>query len=180
VVDLALWLMDNHEPRTVLGACHREIGLSGSPANRWGNWDPADFTVEDAAFGMVQMADGATLLIETSWALNTAYEADPALSLSGTRGGVDVWQDLRITEERAGKLVTTVPELGVGPEAQWQVACRDNVRNFVGAIQGREPLVVTARQALTVTRVLEAIYRSAEEGRAVHLNRDGAFAGASA
>ena len=39
--------------------------------NAWGDWDPKEFTVEDSAFGFITMENGATIVLESSWALNT-------------------------------------------------------------------------------------------------------------
>ena len=52
-----------------------------------GRVDPSEFEVEDSAFGYVKFKNGATVIIETSWALNIAESGGNLLC--GTKGGAD-------------------------------------------------------------------------------------------
>ena len=70
-LDLTLWMMDNYTPRMVVGTAYKKLGDQKNAGNAWGDWDPAQFTVEDAAFGFIVMENGATIVLESSWALNT-------------------------------------------------------------------------------------------------------------
>ena len=70
-LDLVLWMMDNYKPKAVLGRTYHKLSQTENAANAWGSWDPAKFTVEDSAFGMITMENGATIILESSWALNS-------------------------------------------------------------------------------------------------------------
>lgn len=70
-LDLTLWMMDNYKPKAVLGSTFKKLGNQTETGNAWGDWDPKEFTVEDSAFGFVTMENGATIILESSWALNT-------------------------------------------------------------------------------------------------------------
>ena len=48
------------------------------------------FQVEDSAFGFVVMEDGATIILESSWALNTLFVGEARTILHGTEGGADM------------------------------------------------------------------------------------------
>jgi predicted dehydrogenase len=162
-LDLALWLMNNYTPKTVLGATHHELARRSSSANAWGPWDPDAFTVEDAAFGMVQMADGATLFVEATWALNTLQEGEAQVVLCGTEAGADMADGLRLNGERAGRLYTLLPKFP-SRGTNWEAINLANVKNFVDAVRGDAPLVVKPEEALVVTQVIEALYRSSAAG----------------
>ena len=50
-----------------------------------GDWDPEKFTVEDSAFGFVVMENGTTIILESSWALNTLDVGEAKTTLCGTK-----------------------------------------------------------------------------------------------
>ncbi|MBU5583757.1 gfo/Idh/MocA family oxidoreductase, partial [Enterococcus sp. S181_ASV_20] len=71
-LDITLWMMDNYEPESVNGSVFHKLGsLPGADeGNMFGPWDTENFEVEDSAFGFIKMKDGATIFLESSWALN--------------------------------------------------------------------------------------------------------------
>ena len=90
-LDLTLWMMENYEPATVLGCTFDKIAKIGSSANIMGPWDPAKFEVEDAAFGLVKFTNGATVMVESSWALNMIVSNEAMTLLCGTKAGADMF-----------------------------------------------------------------------------------------
>ncbi len=60
-LDLTLWMMDNYKPKYCLGQTFHKLNKDTNQGNAWGNWDPEKFTVEDSAFGMVVMENGASI-----------------------------------------------------------------------------------------------------------------------
>lgn len=70
-LDMTLWIMDNYKPKYAVGTTYKKLNDQTDTANAFGDWDPKEFTVEDSAFGFVVMENGATIILETSWALNT-------------------------------------------------------------------------------------------------------------
>ena len=168
-LDLALWMMDNYEPRTVLGTAYRKLAEQGSQANLWGPWDPAKFTVEDSAFAMITMQSGATVWLESSWALNTLDADEAKVSLFGTKAGADMKKGLRVNGEEHGRLYTREIQMAgdFGGNPLPDDAAEQEARAWIEAIAyDREP-VVTAKQGLVVQQILEAVYESANKGQAV-------------
>jgi predicted dehydrogenase len=116
-LDLTLWCMNNYEPEMVVGSVYRKLGDRPNSANIWGSWDPAKFTVEDSAFGFIKFKNGATVSLETSWALNMLQLEEATCVLCGTVGGADMNgpnHSLRLNGEKYSKMYTTVPDLSVG------------------------------------------------------------------
>lgn len=173
-LDLTLWMMDNYKPKVVLGTKYHELSQRENAANAWGPWDPKQFTVEDSAFGMIVMEDGATIMLESSWALNSLEVDEAKCSLSGTEAGADMKNGLRINGEEFSRLYTKEIELSAGGVAfydgQAENAADIEMRSWIEAIdQDLEP-VVTPEQACVVSEILEAIYESARTGKAVYMN----------
>jgi predicted dehydrogenase len=173
-LDLTLWMMGNYEPKIVLGTTYHKLGKKANAANAWGPWDPEKFTVEDSAFGFIVMKNGATIILESSWALNTLEVDEAKCLLSGTEGGADMKDGLRINGERFGELYTTRVDLDGGGvdfyEGKAESAADLEARLWIESIIHDTEPVVKPEEALVVTRILEAIYQSAKTGQAVYLD----------
>ncbi|HKM17395.1 MAG TPA: Gfo/Idh/MocA family oxidoreductase [Limnochordia bacterium] len=172
-LDLTLWLMDNYEPKYVVGTVYRKLAENRDKAlaNSFGPWDPQEYTVEDSAFGFVVMKNGATVFLESSWALNTLEIGEAQTTLCGTLGGADMRNGLRINGQRFGKHFIETPQLGTGGVDFYQGESMDpnemEARVFYDAILEGKPLVVQPEEALLVTEILEAIYESGRIGKPV-------------
>ena len=172
-LDMTLWFMNNYKPKVVLGTKYHELSQRENAANAWGPWDPKQFTVEDSAFGMIVMENGATVMLESSWALNSLDIDEAKSSLSGTEAVADMKNGLRINGEKLSRLYTNEIELGTGGVAFYEGHSANapdvEMRKWIEAIdQDKEP-VVTPEQACVVSEILEAIYESARTGKAVYM-----------
>ena len=173
-LDLTLWMMDNYEPDYVVGTSYRELADNEdkAKANSLGPWDTDEFTVEDSAFGFIVMKNGATIVLESSWALNTLDKGEAQTTLCGTKAGADNRNGLRINGQKYGNHYVEEPDLGTGGVAFYkgekESAGDREARVFVEAILEDKELTVKPRQALVVTEILEAIYKSAEKGEPVY------------
>ncbi|MCY0887260.1 MAG: Gfo/Idh/MocA family oxidoreductase [Alicyclobacillaceae bacterium] len=173
-LDLTLWMMQNYKPRAVLGSTHHQLGKMENAANAWGSWNPAEFTVEDSAFGLITMQDGATIILESSWALNTLQTGEAKCSLSGTLGGADMVDGLRLNGERFGRLHETKVEIGRGGvdfyDSSEESPSDREARQWIESVMDNRDPLVKPREALVVTEILEAIYTSAQTGKAVYFD----------
>ncbi|MGM1045948.1 Predicted dehydrogenase [Paenibacillus uliginis N3/975] len=171
-LDLTLWLMDNYKPKSVMGTTFHKLGQRENAANAFGPWDPKEFNVEDSAFGFITMDNGATIILESSWALNVIETGEAKTVLAGTEGGADMKEGLRINGEKMSRLYETNIDLGAGGVAFYSGSAESDsdreARLWVEAVlEDKEP-VVKPEQAYVVTQILEAIYESAKSGKAVY------------
>ena len=146
-LDLTLWMMDNYKVKSVKGSTFKKLSDQKETGNPWGDWKPEEFTVEDSAFGFIQMENGATIILESSWALNTLDVGEAQTTLCGTKGGADMKDGLRLNYVDLGRQNIQKPDLNA-------------------VVNDKEPLV-KPEQALVVTEILEAIYKSAATGEQV-------------
>ncbi|MDO4293587.1 MAG: Gfo/Idh/MocA family oxidoreductase [Eubacteriales bacterium] len=170
-LDLTLWMMDNYEPEMAVGSVYRKLADQKDTGNAWGDWDPEIFTVEDSAFGFIKMKNGATIHLESSWALNTLEVGEAKTSLCGTKAGADMKDGLRINRVSYGRQCVEKPDFEAGGVAFFDGASEKPAdieqRIFYNAVVNGEPLTVQPRQALCVTRILEALYESGKSGKPV-------------
>lgn len=173
-LDLTLWMMDNYEPKSVTGSVFHKLGDRENAANAFGPWNPEEFKVEDSAFGFITMKNGATIILESSWAINMVEIGEARTMLCGTEGGADMTNGLRINGEKNSRLYDTKIDLGAGGVAFYDgkeenEAVREAKSWIEAIIEDKEP-VVKPEQALVVTEILEAIYESAKTGKAVYFD----------
>ena len=170
-LDLTLWMMDNYQPRMVVGNAYHKLSQRENAANAWGPWDPKQFTVEDSAFGFVTMQNGATIVLEASWALNTLDVREAQCTLCGTEGGADMIGGLRINGENLGRMYETKVDLSAGGVAFYSGASEKDyereARLWIEAVVNDTEPVVLPEQALVVSEILEAIYESSRTGKPV-------------
>lgn len=172
-LDLTLWMMDNYKPKAVLGSTFKKLGNQTETGNAWGDWDPKEFTVEDSAFGFVTMENGATIILESSWALNTLDVREAQTTLCGTLGGADMADGLRFNKVEWGKQCVQKPDLSGGGVAFYDGASSGDpaeveCAQWLNAVLNDKTPLVLPEQALVVTQILEAIYTSAKTGKAVY------------
>lgn len=173
-LDLTLWEMNNYEVESVMGSVYRKLADTKDAANAWGPWDPEKFTVEDSAMGFIKMKNGATIVLEASWALNSLDVDEAKTSLCGTKAGADMKDGLRINGERFSKMYVTKPDLEAGGVAFYDGSVKDakdvEAEQFYAALENGAKPTVLPEQALVVTEILEAIYTSAKTGKPVYFD----------
>ena len=173
-LDLTLWEMDNYEPRMVVGTTYKKLGDQRDTGNAWGDWDREKFTVEDSAFGFVVMKNGATIILESSWALNTLDIDEAKTTLCGTKAGADMRDGLRFNKADMGALTTIVPDLAGKGVAFFDAAGSQpqdvECAQWLDAVLNDTDPLVKPEQAIVVTRILEAIYTSAKTGQPVYFD----------
>lgn len=172
-LDLTLWMMDNYKPKYVVGKAYHKLSDKENAANAWGPWDPKEFTVEDSAFGFIVMENGATIFLESSWALNSLDVKEAKTTLAGTKGGADMNDGLTINGEDHGLLFDKKIELETGGVDFYEGTDNDpellEARSWIDAILNDTEPVVKPEEALVVTEILEAIYKSSDTGEPVYL-----------
>ncbi|MBC1484283.1 Gfo/Idh/MocA family oxidoreductase [Listeria sp. FSL L7-1509] len=173
-LDLTLWMMDNYKPKYVVGNSYHKLSEKENAANAWGSWDPKKFTVEDSAFGFITMENGATIVLEASWALNTLDVGEARTSLSGTEGGADMEDGLRINGEAYSQMYEKKIQLDADGvdfyDGEGEDPALIEAEQWLDAILNNTEPVVKPAQALVVTQILEAIYESAKTGKPVYFN----------
>lgn len=174
-LDLTLWMMNNYKPKYVVGNAYHKLSQTKNAANAWGPWNPEKFTVEDSAFGFITMENGASIILEASWALNTLDVGEAKTSLSGTKGGADMTSGLHINGEDRGLLYDREIELETGGVDFYDGTDEDpaylEAKSWIEAIINDTEPVVKPEEALVVTEILEAIYKSSELGEPVFFNK---------
>ncbi|MEM2929919.1 MAG: Gfo/Idh/MocA family oxidoreductase [Thermoproteota archaeon] len=161
-VDLTMYIMNFPKPKSAFGVLYTKFGNNLGLAKRgcWGGtWSPAEFEVEDNAFGMVKFRNDFTMLLETNWA--SFIDKDRfGVELLGTNGGAQL-DPFEIYKEIQGVRVTIRPQDPMPKADIYEM----RIQKFVQSVKEGRPLFSPAIEGLRVQAILEAICRSALEGR---------------
>ena len=151
-LDCIWWLMNSPRPVEVMGATYSHFKHLVP--------DNIKYDVDDATFAQIYFENGATIILETTWALN--LPGDSYIKVAGTKAGASLDPFTLYTEED-GK------ELDKPLEAPSINSFDEEVKHFVGCIvDGKEP-ISSAEQGIMLMQMLDGIYESAQKGRSVRI-----------
>jgi predicted dehydrogenase len=175
VLDIVMHLLGEPEITTVSAATYAEFGPRGR-GNMVGNdkmLASGTYEVEDLATAFLRGEHGLTLLLEASWATYSAADNAYGVTLYGTEGGAEIrsinygWEDtLRIYTDVADVPAEVKPQVTRG-EGHLKV-----VRDFVATIRSGDWSAHVGQEGLRRTRIIDACYASAMQGREVRLTDD--------
>ena len=172
-LDLTLYLMNNYEPEMVVGKTHKKLEHPEA-GNIWGDAGVSTTPLEEAACAFIRMKNGATILLETSWALNTAEPVEEgSCVLCGSKAGLSLKNNkLLINKVELGRQVKTEVDCSAGGVAFYdgaKVSPADaEARAWIDSIVNDTPTIVQPEQASVVSEILEAIYTSSKTGKPVY------------
>ena len=160
-LDLALWLMGYPEPVSASGSVYNVIAKEMAIKQK------KHYSVEDLACGLIKFDNGATLIIEASWALNINENEHMVTSLYGKKGGLiqkntegGYTFSAEIFTEEGGNLFTKKLDRTIGDVPS-------SFAEFVNSILEKRKPVATGEQGIKVMKILEGIYKSARTGKEV-------------
>ena len=178
-LDITLWCMNNYDVDSVSGSVFYKLGhlKQATEGNLFGPWDPETYEVEDSAFGFIKMKNGATINLEAAWAINMLDSREASTTLAGTLAGAEIRSgtsypknELIYNRGRNGQLmeetISAAGEVAFFGGSAGDPATVDNRQWLEAIINGTEPLV-KPEEALTVTKILDAIYQSAEQNKEI-------------
>ncbi|MEA3401122.1 MAG: Gfo/Idh/MocA family oxidoreductase [Armatimonadota bacterium] len=178
MLDLTLWLMGNPEPEMCMASTYSVFGPEMEALGPWGTPDPkGTFDVEDMAVGMLKFADGQTVMLEASWASRIKREWVYS-TLCGTEAGASLERvfaidgvdetaidTLELYTQEQGEAVDRVVKL----EPDEAMGRHTAVEHFVDClVEGQEP-ISPATDGLRIMKILDAMYKSADQGKAVKI-----------
>lgn len=176
LLDAALHLMGHPRVLRASGATYSTFGRRMKGYAHTDMWaGPPDFTgtcdVEDHATALLRCEGGATIELNATWAMNIPDESLPdGLAVFGDAGGCRFGlQDRRLTvaTEAHGAPADLTPHFKA--DEPGKQAWDSQARAFQKLLEhGGEP-IATAAQGRAVQAAIDAIYRSAGEGREVEV-----------
>jgi predicted dehydrogenase len=151
LLDLALWFADFPEPERVTAHMHRGKGAG---------------TVEDAMLVQMECAGGVTMSFDVNWNY-MGLEDRLWFEVMATAGNGQL-APLRVVKELNGRAVNVSPAGASAREIAYYQSHRAQLAHFIAVVSGAAKYEPPTEQ-IVVQRALEAIYKSAEEGKEIRL-----------
>jgi predicted dehydrogenase len=151
LLDLALWLADYPPPRRVWAHVNRPLGPN---------------SVEETALVTLECANGMACTFDLSW----SYVGDDDrwwFESISSRGSARL-APLRVVKELNGRPVDVSPMGAAARESTFIQSYRAELAHFVAVVRG-DSVYEAPTDQLTLHRILEAAYRSADEKCEVRL-----------
>jgi predicted dehydrogenase len=177
MIDLLFWLMGNPKVVAVSSMTYtkfgnRDEGLATSLADSGAplgvltprKYDYHEFDVEDMAAGFIRMENQATVAFKTSWAANVPQNMGYTMIL-GTEGGL-VLNPLTLVANMGSYQVNVTPRVPEDRKVEFSGHWVET-EHFIRALQGQEELMVKREEVLNVMKTLDALYKSADEGKEI-------------
>ncbi len=150
LLDLALWLADFPDPVRVSAHMDRT----------------SEHSVEDMMLVHLECANGISFSIDVSWAY-VGQEERWWFEVISSRGSARL-SPLRVVKELNGRPTNISPTGAAARESVFLQSYRAEIAHFIAVLNDEAAYDPPADQ-LKVMRVMEAIYKSAEEGREILL-----------
>ena len=179
MVDLAMYFMGYPEPDYVIGKTFDNFITDRSFKGPWGIPDNAKGTtdVESAAHGFVTFKTGQVLSLQVSWA-ELVKQEEVSVVFQGSKAGGKVERLFGkdgLDDTAIDTFEIYYQDNGKSIDKTLQVEpCEDmgrarSAQNFIATIEGKEKPLNTPDQALSLMRVIDAIYKSSETSQPVAL-----------
>ncbi|KAB2909809.1 MAG: Gfo/Idh/MocA family oxidoreductase [Ignavibacteriales bacterium] len=151
LIDVALWFLDFPVPTTVSTQ----------------NFSQHTKNIEDSSISMIRTAKGQLISIESSWTMLGEKDSFN-LEVYCTRGNAFI-NPLRITKVMDGQFVEMKPMVNDNRKIHFEKSYQNELNHFIGAINGHNPLLSSARDSASRLKLIEAMYLSAQKKTEVKL-----------
>ncbi|PJB00413.1 MAG: gfo/Idh/MocA family oxidoreductase [Ignavibacteriales bacterium CG_4_9_14_3_um_filter_30_11] len=152
LLDLALWLLDY--PKVEAISCQ--------------NFYQNTKNIEDSSISFLRCNNSRLVSLETSWSL-PMEKASHYFTVYGTNGYATL-NPFSVFKKYEDQYIEVGSSQTENSAILFQKSYLNELKNFIGAIRGINPLVSTGEEALERLRIVEAMYRSSAEHKEITLS----------
>ena len=171
-LDLTRYLMGNPKPVSVYAVMSDKLHRERAQLKTNVGWHPAGADpkkdicdVESNAVGIIRYDNGASTLLETSYALNC--EPRNERSLYGTKGGLCL-DTMKFYSEMNG-FMTDVQLKDLNTYYDNKDAFQYEIDHFVDCCVNKTECMSPAEDGVVIMKILDALYKSAATGKSVDI-----------
>lgn len=151
ILDLALWLLDYPEITSVSTQ----------------NFYHYTKNVEDTSINCIKCKNSAVVNMEVSWSL--PVEKDHFfLDVFGTKGSFSL-NPFKLYKKVENDYINLTPTMLDNPQVMFKKSYLNELKSFVGAIKGLNPVFSPGEEALHRMKIIESMYDSAEKKHEIKL-----------
>lgn len=151
ILDLALWLLNYPDITSVATQ----------------NFNHYTKNVEDTSINCIKCKNSAVINLEVSWSL--PVEKDHFfLDVYGTKGSFSS-NPFRLYKKVENDYINLTPTMVDAPHVMFKKSYLNELKSFIGAIKGLNPVFSPGEEALHRMKIIEAMYESAEKNHEIKL-----------
>lgn len=162
MLDAAMYVLGFPQVRRVMAHSFQKLGTVKN-SGQFGEWDPTQYTVEDALFGTIEFHNGSLLRLDTSFVLNIEEQSRMNVTFCGEKAGATLFP-AHIYHDVNGELVTLNRREQADDNRHFR-----SMDAFVRHVQGESVMIADAEQGMIIQQLVAALYASAEKGEWVTL-----------
>lgn len=163
MLDTTMYLLGFPKVKKVTAHTFKKLG-NKRDSGSFGKWNPQEYSVEDALFGVIELTDKRLIRIDTSFILNIKEEKKLTVKLYGTEAGANLYP-AEIYRDVAGKLELLDSQEGSQEENHYR--CLDHFFKHILGDSTKE--IADGWQGFYIQKIISALYQSAESGESVLL-----------
>ncbi len=157
VLEQCLYLMDFPKPVSVTASTYSKFGPYGLGKGGWGYPEPDGyFDVEDIASAFIRLENGATVIMEASWAMH--WPDRRYVEVLGTRGGIIIDRDLKVYTTAGSSPVDLTITAGNGDGTTAMA------KHFIECCRTGQKPETAPEYGLMINKIFDAVYESAANG----------------
>ncbi|MEJ5071972.1 Gfo/Idh/MocA family oxidoreductase [Enterobacter ludwigii] len=157
MLDAAMYVLGFPAVRRVMAHSFEKLGTVKS-SGQFGEWDPTQYTVEDALFGTIEFENGGLLRIETSFVLNITEQSRMNVTFCGDKAGATLFP-AHVYNDVNGELNTLYQRDQADDNRHFR-----SMDAFVRHVLGDPVTIADAEQGFIIQQLVAALYESAEKG----------------
>ncbi len=152
LLDVALWLLDSPEVNSV------------STQNYFQN----SKNLEDTSVSFIRCDNSSVINLETSWSL--AEDKDTFyISIYGSKGSIST-TPFKLFKRLGQENIDLKPSTTESPSQLFKKSYLNELKSFIGAINGLNPVFSTGEQAMKLLKISEAMYKSASHDKEIKIS----------
>jgi predicted dehydrogenase len=152
LIDLSLWLLGTPKVKNVRAYNYNLFKVGD---------------VEDSSLVVIQTENNEAITIEVSWRMH--LEKDMNYTHVFGKEGSAFMNPLRLYKELHGNLVNVTPVDFESNADVFKKSFNNEMKNFINVIKGEEKPVTPIEDGVYIMKIVDAIYKSAENGQQIDL-----------
>ncbi len=152
LLDLSLWLLNYPPVETVSTQ----------------NFHQHTKNVEDSSISLIRFKNHALINMETSWSLPAEKNAFH-LTIYGTKGTASI-NPFSVLKKIEDQFIDLTPSQKESPQTSFKKSYLNELKSFIGAVKGLNPIFSTGDEALSRMKIMEAMYKSASNNSEVKIS----------
>ncbi len=151
LLDLALWLLEFPPVESVTTQ----------------NYYQFTKTVEDTSISFLRCSNSSCINIESSWSLSLDKDSF-YFDIYGTKGSASL-NPFHIYKRIEDKMIDLTPSYSESALNLFRKSYMNELRSFIGAVNGLNPVFSSAEESLSRMKVIEAMYKSSSLNKEIKL-----------